>query len=67
MIIGIGTQEKINEFIEENKDKYPKTIESMIIETLLEDMMLGKCKITASKTDHEQGKMWVEFTWGEDE
>ena len=67
MIISIGTQEKINEFIEENKDKYPKTIENMIIETLLEDMMAGDCRITASKTDHKQGKMWVEFTWGEDE
>lgn len=69
MMISIGMQEKINAFIDEQKAKPTenRTLENHMIEWILEYLMSEECHVTASKTDHENRKMWIEFTFGNDE
>ena len=63
MRVAVGEQTDINKFIEEQEARKPKPLGEEIMVSILKDMVAGDCKITASKTDHETKKMWIEFTW----
>jgi len=63
MRIAVGLQDEINEFIEEVEGAEKTSLSDAVIAQILKDMIDGRCHINASKTDHEIGKMWVEFEW----
>ena len=69
--ISVGQQDEINKFIWEQETREDGTVvltlgESIVYQ-ILKDMMDKKCRINASKTDHEKAKMWIEIEWSSDE
>lgn len=50
-------------FIEREKCKENRTLADRVVQWILEDIISGKCKITGSATDHDKKKMFVEFSY----
>ena len=65
--IGIYSTEEIADavqaFADEINSKPKQTLSEALRVQVLQDIMRGDCKITGWRTDHEQKKAWVEFTW----
>ena len=60
--IAVGEQDDLNEFIK-GIESMRLTLGESILVDILKQMIKEDCQITASKTDHEAGKMWIEVTW----
>lgn len=54
-------------FIEREKDKENRTLADWTVQWILESIIDGDCKITGSATDHEEKKMYVEFSFYQEE
>ena len=62
MRIAVGEQDDLNQFIK-GIESMRLTLGESILVDILKQMIKEDCQITASKTDHEAGKMWIEVTW----
>lgn len=54
-------------FIEREKGKENRTLADWTVQWILESIIDGECKITGSATDHEEKKMYVEFSFYQEE
>lgn len=57
------TADAVQAFADEINSKPKQTLSEALRVQVLTEIMRGDCKITGWKTDHEQKKAWVEFTW----
>lgn len=57
----------LKSFIEREKDKENRTLADWVVQWILESIIDGKCKITGSATDHSKKKMYVEFSFYQEE
>lgn len=60
MRLVIGNSKALHDFVVNEKKK---TLAEEIMATIFTDIINKDCMITGSQTDHEQKKMWIEFTW----
>ena len=66
MCLDPETQQKLIAFYEENKDKKNQVLGKVLLTDIVKNLISGDAKITGSVTDHNQKRMWVEFTFFEE-
>ena len=54
-------------FIEREKGKENRPLRDWVVQWILEELISGKCKITGSATSHSKMKMYVEFSFYQEE
>ena len=63
MFLDPETQKELLAFYEENKDKKNQVLGKVLLTSIIEKLISGDAEITGTVTDHNQKKMWVEFTY----
>lgn len=66
MCLDPETQQKLITFYEENKDKKNQVLGKVLLTDIVKNLISGDATITGSVTDHNQKRMWVEFTFFEE-
>lgn len=59
-------QKDLIAFVEAEEERKGKTFGEELIADILENIINGECKITGCATDHKKKKMYVEFTFFEE-
>ena len=57
----------LKSFVEREKAKENRMLADWIVQWILESIISGECKITGSATDHAAKKMYVEFSFYQEE
>lgn len=65
MCLDPEAQSALVEFYEQNKDKKNQVLGKVLLTDIIGKLISGDATITGSITDHEQKKMWIEFTFYE--
>lgn len=60
-------QKDLLEFVEEQEKNKSKTFGEYLHVELLKDLINGKCKITGTVTNHKTGKLYVEYSFRDEE
>jgi hypothetical protein len=63
MCLDPETQQDLLAFYEENRDKKNQILGKVLLTSIIEKLISGEAMITGSVTDHNQKKMWVEFSF----
>ena len=66
MCLDPETQQELITFYEENKDKKNQVLGKVLLTDIIKHLISGDATITGSVTDHNQKRMWVEFTFFEE-
>lgn len=68
--IDVELHKDLLNFVKEQDEKNKKgkvVFGDYLLNELLKDLISGKCKITGTVTDHEKGKLYVEYSFKEGE
>ena len=65
--IDMELQKDLLDFVKAEKERSGKTLGESLTVDILEKLIGGDCKMTGCCTDHEKKKMFIEFTFYQDD
>jgi len=65
--LDMALQKDLIDFVDEEDHRDGKTLGEHLIATILRKLIDGECTITGCCTDHAKKKMFVEYTFKEDD